>query len=99
MLLQAETLRPCLSSVNCPAQDKGHRCSFLSHAGHLLRPQFIATIFQLTALRLSVDDLAHSSRSWVTGQAQGVSAYLSAGSSRLRVSGTAFSSLESTPGS
>lgn len=45
-------------------------------------PQFIAVIFQVTALRLGVDGVAHGSRSWVTGQAQGVSAYLSPGSSR-----------------
>lgn len=73
-----------VSHVGCPVQEKGHRCSFLSHAGHFLMPQFIAIIFQVTALRLHVGDLAHSSRNWVTGQARGVSAYLSPGSSRAQ---------------
>lgn len=66
--------------MSCPAQEKGHRCSCLSCAGHRV-PQCIVLIFQMTP-RLRVDYLAHSSRSRVTGQAQVIGSYLTPGHSR-----------------
>lgn len=71
------------------------RCTSLSGAGHFLMRQYIIPIFQMAALRLSVEALAQRLRSWATGQVL-VSVLISVAAQVPWSQSTAFSGLESS---